>query len=354
MVQATAYRVSAALLAREDFRAAFQARDFAIVFRLMKKYDGASQDRISSPVDGLTQSRVSRIMRGDDRVASLDVIERIVDSLGIPGSYVGLAPRDWELPDVASAVNGATVTALHPRAATQAPVPAPMDVDPVPDGLADVDPQRRPYAPAHIERPVGLRPHIERAFAEDTVTIDFAGFSSETLAGALSEPLDKVRSGRLTPSSIRIRIMVPDTGRPWVLPCRIENQADEPAFRARMAGIVDRSLATIVDTVGELRDLDLVADASAEVRVHGLPPLFKLYLINGREAFFGFYPIMEHTVRAGGGVHPMYDLMGKDSILFHHSCDDSDPGSAAALYVAQAKVWFDSIWATVSQDYHRA
>jgi len=62
----------------------------------MRKYDDASQDRIRSPVDGPTQSRVSRIMPGDDRLASLDLIERIVDPLGIPGSYVGLAPREWE------------------------------------------------------------------------------------------------------------------------------------------------------------------------------------------------------------------------------------------------------------------
>ncbi|MBI1758272.1 MAG: helix-turn-helix transcriptional regulator [Actinobacteria bacterium] len=93
--QAT-YRVSPELLAREDFRAACTGRNFAEVFRLMRKWDGASQDRISSPVDGLTQSRVSRIIRGEDRIASLDVIERIIDALHIPGSYVGLAPRPWE------------------------------------------------------------------------------------------------------------------------------------------------------------------------------------------------------------------------------------------------------------------
>src|SRR4029453_9424116 len=46
------------------------------------------------------------------------------------------------------------------------------------------------------ERPVGLRPHLERAFDDDKVTIDFAGFSGETLYGALGEPLDKVRAGR--------------------------------------------------------------------------------------------------------------------------------------------------------------
>jgi hypothetical protein len=116
MAQPTSYRVSETLLAREDFREACAARDFRTVFQLMRKYDGASQDRISSPVEGLTQSRVSRIMRGDDRVASLDLIERIVDSLGIPGSYVGLVSREWET-DSAASDAGATVTTIHPRAA---------------------------------------------------------------------------------------------------------------------------------------------------------------------------------------------------------------------------------------------
>src|SRR5437868_3652092 len=40
-------------------------------------------------------------------------------------------------------------------------------------------------------RPVELRPHLERAFDTPTVTIDFAGFSGETLLGMLQEPLDK-------------------------------------------------------------------------------------------------------------------------------------------------------------------
>jgi transcriptional regulator with XRE-family HTH domain len=65
----------------------------------MRKYDGASQDKIASPVAGLTQSRVSKIMRGVDRIAALDLIERIADALRIPGPVLGLAPRPWEAAD---------------------------------------------------------------------------------------------------------------------------------------------------------------------------------------------------------------------------------------------------------------
>jgi hypothetical protein len=60
MSQAIGYTVSPGLLARDEFRAACAARDFGEAFKLMRKYDGASQDRICSPVEGLTQSRVSQ------------------------------------------------------------------------------------------------------------------------------------------------------------------------------------------------------------------------------------------------------------------------------------------------------
>jgi peptide deformylase len=90
------YTVSAELKARDDFRAACAARDFGTIFRLMRKYDGASQDRIASPVEGLSQGRVSRIMHDKDRIARLALVERIADAHRIPGSYFQLAPRPWE------------------------------------------------------------------------------------------------------------------------------------------------------------------------------------------------------------------------------------------------------------------
>ncbi|WP_131764612.1 helix-turn-helix domain-containing protein [Candidatus Protofrankia californiensis] len=90
------YTASPELLARDEFRAACETLDFQTIFRLMRKYDGASQDRVSSPVPGLTQSRVSRVMSGETRITSLDLVQRIADALRIPGAYFRLAPRPWE------------------------------------------------------------------------------------------------------------------------------------------------------------------------------------------------------------------------------------------------------------------
>ena len=202
------------------------------------------------------------------------------------------------------------------------------------------------------ERPVGLRPHIERAFEAEEVTIDFAGFSGETLHGVISEPLDKIRIGRLRPQSINVRLLVPDPSQPWSIPCTVDERADSPAFRKRAEEIMRRHTLAIVDSVTELGELGLVNEATAQIRVYPAPPMFKLYLINNEEAFFGFYPVVEHVINFGGETQAIYDLMGKDAILFHHSANDDDT-STGSQYVQQSKTWFDSLWTNIAQDYQR-
>jgi hypothetical protein len=118
-------------------------------------------------------------------------------------------------------------------------------------------------------------------------------------------------------------------------------------FRERAASITQRHTQAISDSVHELGDLGLVQQASVQIRVHHLAPLFKLYLLNNEEAFFGFYPVREHKVTIKGETRPMYDLMGKDAVLFHHTINDDD-ASIGTQYVEQARAWFDSIWTTVS------
>jgi hypothetical protein len=186
------------------------------------------------------------------------------------------------------------------------------------------------------ERPVGLRPHIERAFEAQHVTIDFAGFSGETLHGVIAEPLDKIRIGRLRPESITVRLLLPDPSVPWSLPATVGERADSPTFRKRAEEIMRRHTLAIVDSVNELGELGLVKEASAQIRVHPTAPMFKLYMVNDEEAFFGFYPVREHVITFGGETQTMYDLMGKDAILFHHSAND-DNTSTGSQYVDQAK-----------------
>ncbi|MFG3441140.1 GntR family transcriptional regulator [Nonomuraea sp. NPDC047897] len=198
-------------------------------------------------------------------------------------------------------------------------------------------------------RPVGLRPHIEEAFKRPEVTIDFAGLSGETLHGAIQEPLDSIRAGRLTPERISIRLLLPDTNRPWSLPCRMDNGQDEPMFRQRAEKITSRHAHAIVDSVQELSDLGLVTHASAQVRISGEPPRFKIYVINREEAFFGYYAVAAHTVALGGEPVTMFDLMGKDTELFHFALSDG-PDSTSAQFVQQSSAWFDAVWNNVARE----
>lgn len=206
------------------------------------------------------------------------------------------------------------------------------------------------FVRAQTQRAVELRPHIEAAFERPHVTIDFAGFSGETLRDALAEALDKVRVGRLAPETIAVRVLISDMASPMALPARAETQADDPAVRERAERITRRAADGIIDQVAELGDLGLVRSATVEVRMHRASPLFKLYMLNGEEVFFGFYPAVERTVTIKGEPMAIYDLMGKDVPLFHYAVTDDDT-SDGTQFVEASRQWFDSVWSTIAYRY---
>ncbi|MFE9651565.1 GntR family transcriptional regulator [Micromonospora sp. NPDC006431] len=206
------------------------------------------------------------------------------------------------------------------------------------------------FVRAQTQRAVELRPHIEAAFERPHVTIDFAGFSGETLRDALAEVLDKVRVGRLAPETIAVRVLVSDMSVPMALPARAETQSDDPAVRERADRITRRAVDGIIDQVTELGDLGLIRSATVEVRMHRGSPQFKLYVLNGEEVFFGFYPAVERTVTIKGEPTAIYDLMGKDVPLFHYAVTDDDT-SHGTQFVEGSRQWFDSLWSTIAYRY---
>jgi DNA-binding transcriptional regulator YhcF (GntR family) len=197
-------------------------------------------------------------------------------------------------------------------------------------------------------KPVGLRPHIERAFSQPEVRIDFAGYTAETLHGALTEPLDTIRAGKLSPTSIRVRLLLPDLALPLALPAHTSGDADaSAAARHRMADITARHAGAIHDEVEELSALGLVETATVEARVHGVTPVFKTYIVNETDVFFGYYPVVRHEVSLDGVRQPIFDPMGKDAVLFQYTADE-DPDSQHSLFVTQTRAWFESIWTTIA------
>jgi hypothetical protein len=209
-------------------------------------------------------------------------------------------------------------------------------------------PAGTPGPPVFAAPSVGIRPFVEQAFAREHVTIDFAGFSGETLHGVIQEPLDKIRIGRIKPASIAIRMLLPDTTRPMVLPCRADDLSDDPDYRERATRLTSRHASAILDSVQELTRLGLLQSATAEIRAHPCPPMFKLYILNGEEVFFGLYPITRQRIPLAGGDRDIYDLMGKDAVVFHHSVHSGQPTDIP--YIEQAQTWFTSMWETISYE----
>jgi DNA-binding transcriptional regulator YhcF (GntR family) len=216
------------------------------------------------------------------------------------------------------------------------------------EGLVITRQGKGSFVRQRTERAVGLRPHVEQAFESGQVTIDFAGFSAETLYGVIQEPLDKLRAGRLGAESLAIRILLPDLSVPVGLPSLAEDGTDSADVRRRADRIAVRSTEAIHDAVGELAALNLVASASAEVRTFRTSPLFKLFILNGNEAFFGFYPVVQHSVAVAGQPTEIFDPMGKDAVLFHYAKSD-DESAIDSLYVEEAQKWFNSVWETVAR-----
>ncbi|ARQ72337.1 GntR family transcriptional regulator [Streptomyces marincola] len=215
------------------------------------------------------------------------------------------------------------------------------------DGLVVTRKGKGSFVRQRTERPVGLRPHLEAAFAEPQVTIDFAGFSSETLHNAMQEPLDKVRSGRLTPQSIAVRLLLPDASAPMAVPVLVDGLRDDADLRRRAGQIGQTNAGGIKHSVEVLAELGLVESAKVDIRFYRASPLFKLYIINGAEVFFGYYPLRQRTMNVSGSEKEFFDITGKDTTLFHHSAgpDDSSVGSQ---YVSQSRRWFDSAWDSIA------
>ncbi|TVL92104.1 XRE family transcriptional regulator [Streptomyces sp. SAJ15] len=84
------------LLEHPEMVRACAARDFASVFRLVRRHAGVYPALIARRCD-LTPSRVGEIIAGRRMVKDIAVIERIADGLRIPGRMLGLARRSWEV-----------------------------------------------------------------------------------------------------------------------------------------------------------------------------------------------------------------------------------------------------------------
>ena len=132
---------------RPETAAALRDRDMGRFFALVQQYTGASQTQIGMACGGLTQGKVSDIMRGAQEVKHLAKFEEIADGLNMPDPAriaLGLAPRATPYP--ASQKSRGPVVPQETNTVVQSPyVPGLLNLDSGDEQEDDDDVRRRVF-----------------------------------------------------------------------------------------------------------------------------------------------------------------------------------------------------------------
>lgn len=209
--------------------------------------------------------------------------------------------------------------------------------------------------------PTTLVQILRTAFDRPHVSIDYAGFNGETLANTLPPSLKDVAAGRLSAESIRLRMLLVD---PAVLPGMPRPTNPDPknphshdrSLRRVFTGILEKSVTTLSTAMNDLAASGIVKSTRVEVRLHGLGPSVKVYLLNGERAFFGFYPVTtaEYDLGPRRPAVNLHHPSGWDATLFTAADGQSTttgPTGNGPPFTVQAQRWFDSLWTTIAHDY---
>ncbi|MFI6288065.1 GntR family transcriptional regulator [Streptomyces sp. NPDC051018] len=192
----------------------------------------------------------------------------------------------------------------------------------------------------------GLGPRILEAFRSPDVLVDAVCLTSESLNLALAEPLRLIRTGRLSPRSVKIRILLPSRDLAMAFPRAVEESGDDRGVHQRWLSLRNSHGKVLVSSFEALRTLH---GLDVEVTLKALPftPTFKVYLLNGTAALFAYYNVEEREESIDGTLTTIYDTLGGNSKLFRFV---RGTGARDDAYVTESQEWFDSLWGTLAKD----
>lgn len=195
---------------------------------------------------------------------------------------------------------------------------------------------------------VNLADYVDEAFQASHVTVDSFSLTAETLNSALQEPLRRVRMGEIRPDSVAVRLLLPTMDARLALPQLVSDPADDRPLR-RLRRLITGQAITLASAVRSLADSGHVADVAVEIKMVPATPLHKLYVLNGTEALFGFYVPVRRPVLFDGENLDIYDVLGLDATLFHHSSGPDANDSQSRTFAVDSQRWFDSLWSTIAE-----
>ncbi|MFE0629776.1 GntR family transcriptional regulator [Streptomyces sp. NPDC058864] len=201
--------------------------------------------------------------------------------------------------------------------------------------------------PAHAngapEQPVSatvkLADALVEAFADEHVTIDAYCLTSESLNGALLEPVGRILRGELRPSSITVRLLLPSPHAFLAIPKSVDDPED-PRPRERLAGLIDLHMRLLSNLLTDLETRGCVDSVTIETRKVPITPTTKVYLLNGDRGLQGYYAVQKGNVALNDGTSmEIYDVLGVGAELYAQGSEQ----------FSTCRQWFDSLWGTIAQ-----
>lgn len=195
-----------------------------------------------------------------------------------------------------------------------------------------------------------LSPRVAEAFRAREVRIDAVCLTTETLNLALGEPLGAIHAGLIRPDSVHVRVLLPDRNINLAFPRPVHRSADgDRLVHERWLSQRNTQGLVLRDNLEALRLIK--GEKGEEIDVHiefqalPLTSPIKLYLLNGSEALFGYYDIVEREQGIADTSVEIYDSLGYESMLFQYL---RSGGSRDAAFVDRSQRWFDNLWDTIT------
>jgi hypothetical protein len=190
----------------------------------------------------------------------------------------------------------------------------------------------------------GLGPRIMEAFGSPHVSIDAVCLTAESLNLAVAEPLQLIRAGRLTPESVKVRLLLPARNLHLAFPRPAEESGDERLVHGHWLGLRNTHGAVLRHSLRVLRSTRGI-DVDVTLRALPFTPPVKLYLLNGSEALFAYYTVKRREEQIDDTPVEIFDVLGSDSMLFPFR---QGGGARDEAFVTQSQGWFDGLWGTIA------
>ncbi|WAU78368.1 winged helix-turn-helix domain-containing protein (plasmid) [Streptomyces sp. Qhu-G9] len=184
---------------------------------------------------------------------------------------------------------------------------------------------------------------VEQALQQNEVQLDVYCLTSESLDIHLRLQAERILTGATQgPGKIKLRIMLPTEDLLLPFP-RNDGDPGDARVVQRLRKISARCLSSVEDTLQNLRANGSVRDIGFRVKYVPVAPMFKSYLLNGRELFLSMYTVEKRRIPLGDEEVDALDVLSVGAAGTYFSKND-EADDAESAWVEKQQTWFNSHW----------